>query len=132
VNPSSAPGGGSRWLIAALVLVVAGAIVMLLVTRPAKSPDVSQASALPAVAGQVLVGPDARFTWARDRRADVYRLEVYDLRFHLLGAAVCRDTSVPAAAILPDSAHAGVWRVVPVSVGGTELPATRNLGFIRR
>ncbi len=132
MTPSSASSGGSRWLIAALLLVILSAAVMLIVTRPAKSPEVTEPSALPAVAGDILAGPDARFTWARDHRADVYRLEVYDVRYHLVAAAVCRDTSVPAAALLPDSIRAGVWRVVPVSVGGTELPGTRNIGFTRR
>ena len=40
-------------------------------------------------------------------------------------------TSVLASAVLPESAKAGIWRVVPVSVGGTELPPTSNERFVR-
>ncbi len=132
------PGAGrvTRWpLIAAVVLVVAGAVTFFLVSRP-PSPPVNEAgltaAGIRALAGDgLLAGPEARFAWSRDGRADVYRLEVYDLGSRLLAAAVLRDTSLLASAVLPDTAHAGVWRVVPVTAGGTELPPTATSRFHR-
>jgi len=129
-------GGTTRWpLIVAGVLVVAGAMAMVLIARP---PAPTPAETLTPVAGirtlsgdGILAGPEARFAWSRDGRADVYRLEVYDLSSRLLAAAVLRDTSVIATAVLPESARAGVWRVVPVSAGGTELPPTASNRFDR-
>ena len=121
----------SRALLAAVALVIVAAIVMWFVTRPPKPAPVAAPSGLVAGAG-LLDGPDARFTWSRDPRADIYRLETYDLSSHLLAAAMLRDTSVVASAVLPESAKAGWWRVVPVSVGGTELPPTPNERFVRK
>lgn len=121
----------SRALVTAVVLVIAAAIVMWFVTRPPKPAAVAPPNNLLAGAG-LLDGPDARFTWSRDPRADIYRLETYDLNSHLLAAAMLRDTSVLASAVLPESAKAGIWRVVPVSVGGTELPPTPNERFVRK
>lgn len=121
----------SRALVAAVLLVIAAVIVMWFVTRPAKPAKVTPPGGLLAGAG-LLEGPDARFTWSRDRRADIYRIEAYDLSSHLLAAAVLRDTSLLASAVLPESAKAGYWRVVPVSVGGTELPPTPNERFVRK
>ena len=121
----------SRALVTAVVLVIAAAIVMWFVTRPPKPAAVAPPNNLLAGAG-LLDGPDARFIWSRDPRADIYRLETYDLSSHLLAAAMLRDTSVLASAVLPESAKAGIWRVVPVSVGGTELPPTPNERFVRK
>jgi hypothetical protein len=99
--------------------------------RPVAPPPTQTPAGLGSRAGE-LEGPDAKFAWDRDPRADVYRIEVYDASSHLLAAAVLRDTSILASALLPDSAHVGIWRVVPVSVGGTELPPTAGKPFIRR
>ena len=119
------------WLAAAVLLVVGGAAAMYFVTRPARPAEVRTTSAIHAVSGAgVLKGPEARFTWNRDPRANLYRLELYDPTSNLLAAALLRDTTVLASAVLPDSAHIGVWRVVPVSPGGTELPPTTSR-FIR-
>jgi hypothetical protein len=136
VNDSPKTGRVSRWpLIVAAVVLAAGGAAMFLVSRPNPSsePDAAQTAAgIHALAGDgVLSGPEARFTWSRDGRADIYRLEVYDMTSQLLAAAVLRDTTVLASAVLPDSAHAGVWRVVPVSPGGTELPPSPNARFLR-
>ena len=123
----------SRALVAAALLVVAAGIVMWFVTRPPRPAAVTPANGISSLAGAgLLEGPDARFTWSRDPRADIYRLEVYDLGSRLLAAAMLRDTSVLASAVLPDTAKAGIWKVVPVSVGGTELPPTPNERFVRR
>ena len=125
--------GVTRWpLLLAALLVVAGGLAMFFVTRPRAPVQTIDASQARARAGAgVLEGADARFTWSREPRADVYRIEVYDRSAHLLAAAVLRDTSVLASALLPDTARAGIWRVVPVSVGGTELPPTGHQRFIR-
>jgi len=132
-NPS---GGITRWpLIAAGVLVVAGAVAMVFIARPPAPPPagtMAPAAGPRTLSGDgILAGPEARFAWSRDGRADVYRLEVYDLSSRLLAAAVLRDTSVIATAVLPESARAGLWRVVPVSAGGTELPPTTSNRFDR-
>jgi len=132
-NPS---GHATRWpLYAAGLLLAAGAVVMYFVSRPPAVPKNEAgltAAGIRALAGEgALEGPDARFTWSRDPRADVYRLEVYDLTSHLLAAAILRDTSVVASAVLPETSRAGVWRVIPVSPGGTELPPTPTARFHR-
>jgi len=136
VTDSPAPGRATRWpLFAAAVLLAAGVVVMYFVSRPAAPPTNEAgltAAGIRALAGEgALEGPDARFTWSRDARADVYRLEVYDLTSRLLAAAILRDTTVLASAVLPDTARAGVWRVIPVSPGGTELPPTPTARFHR-
>lgn len=135
MNDSQAsPGRVTRWpLIIAVVVVAAGVAVMFLVSRPARTPDTAPAvTGIHALEGDgILAGPEARFSWSRDARADVYRLEVYDASSRLLAAAVLRDTSVLASAVLPDSAHAGMWKVVPVSPGGTELPPSPTAHFQR-
>lgn len=128
------PGRVTRWpLIIAVVVVAAGVAALFLVSRPGRAPDTQPTVAgIRALAGDgLLEGPDAMFTWSRDARADVYRLEVYDLSSQLLAAAVLRDTTVLASAVLPDTAHGGVWRVIPVSPGGTELPPSPTAHFQR-
>jgi len=119
----------TRWpIVVAVVLVAIGAGWMAwTVLRPVPRPIE------PAIDGNALDVTDslARFTWPREPRADVYRLEVYDLSMHLLAGAIVRDTSAPAHAVLPDSARAGRWRVVPVTPGGTELPPNRTGEFVR-
>ena len=126
--------GSSRWpFIVAILLVAAGAIVMFVVTRPPapKEPEVVEGNRTPG-GTLVLAGDSARFVWSGDTRADVYRLEVYDVASRLLAAAVLRDTVVLASAVLPETASAGLWRVVPVSAGGTELPPSDTARFVRR
>ena len=122
-------GRVTRWpIVLAVVLVAIGAgWMMWTANRPVPKPIE------PTVPGDAIDLSDslARFTWPRDPRADVYRLEVYDLSLHLLAGAIVRDTSAPARALLPDSARVGRWRVVPVTTGGTELPAIRSGSFKR-
>lgn len=130
-------GAITRWpILVAAALIVAGGVAFYFVTRPAPPPTNAQgltASGIRSLSGSgELVGPEARFEWSRDARADVYRLEVYDLSSQLLAAAVLRDTFLVASAVLPDSSHAGIWRVIPVSPGGTELPGTSPARFDRR
>jgi len=134
--PARGSGGITRWpLIAAAALLVAGATALYFIMRPPPPAPVDPAltaARIRALAGNgLLEGPDAKFSWSREPRADVYRIEVYDASSRLLAAAVLRDTSIAASALLPDSAHAGVWRVVPVSKGGTELPPTPSTKFVR-
>lgn len=130
--PRADSGRANPWLIVAALLIVAAGITMYFVTRPAPPAETRTAAGIRSLAGEgLLEGPEARFTWSRDPRADVYRLETYDLTSRLLAAAVLRDTSILASAVLPESSHAGVWRVVPVSRGGTELPPTPNQRFLR-
>lgn len=123
--------GASRWpFVLAVLLVVAAAGVLYFVSRPAPPQPVVPAGR--ATRGMSsLAGDSARFVWSRDPRADIYRLEVYDLSSRLLAAAMLRDTTIPASAVLPETAHAGIWRVVPVSRGGTELPPSDTLLFER-
>ena len=122
-------GRVTRWpIILALVLIAIGAGWMSWNSlRPVPRPIE------PSVSGNAVDLSDslARFTWPREPRADVYRLEVYDLSMHLLAGAIVRDTSAPAHAVLPDSARAGRWRVVPVTPGGTELPPIYTGEFVR-
>jgi hypothetical protein len=126
------PGDITRWpLYAAGALVVIGIVAMYFVMRPTAPPPTQTTGSAPRTSEGRLEGPDAKFAWSHDPRADVYRIEVYDASSHLLAAAVLRDTSILASALLPDSAHVGMWRVVPVSAGGTELPATAGKPFIR-
>lgn len=80
----------------------------------------------------MVVEEGASFSWPRDGRADVYRVELFDASGELLAGAITRDTVVPAPPLVPDTARAGSWRVVPVSAGGEELPATPPRGFRRR
>jgi hypothetical protein len=80
----------------------------------------------------VMVEPGASFTWPGVARADLYRIELFDQTHQLLGGAVTRDTTVPADAVVPDTALAGSWRVVPVTAGGTELPVSTKGHFRRR
>ncbi|MEO5617748.1 MAG: hypothetical protein ABIS67_08250 [Candidatus Eisenbacteria bacterium] len=136
MSDSRTSGRVSRWpLIIAAVVVAAGAVVFFFISRPARKPVNAAgltAAGIRALAGDgLLEGPEARFTWSRDARADIYRIEVYDLTSRLLAAAVLRDTTVPASALLPDTARAGVWRVIPVSPGGTELPPSPTARFHR-
>ena len=119
----------TRWpiVIAVLLVAVGAAWMAWTAMRPVPRPIE------PTIPGDAIDLSDslARFTWPREPRADVYRLEVYDLSLHLLAGAIVRDTSAPARALLPDSAHAGRWRVVPVTAGGVELPAIRSGAFVR-
>ena len=135
-DSGTSSGRVTRWpLIIAAVVLAAGAAVLFFISRPARKPvnDAGpSATGIRALAGDgLLQGPEARFTWSRDPRADIYRLETYDLTSQLLAAAVLRDTTVLASAVLPDSAHGGVWRVIPVSPGGTELPPSPTARFHR-
>lgn len=101
--------------------------------QPAAREEVSRAIPVaPAESAAVIVEPGAVFAWARDGRAELYRIELFDETGQLLGGAVTRDTTVPADAVVPDTARGGTWRVVPVSGGGTELPASEPRGFRRR
>jgi hypothetical protein len=123
-------GRVTRWpIVVAIVLVAIGAGWMAWTAmRPVPRPIE------PTLPGDAVDLSDSlsRFVWPREPSADVYRLEVYDLSLHLLAGAIVRDTSAPARALLPDSAHAGRWRVVPVTKGGLELPPIRTGSFVRR
>ena len=116
--------GRSRFLRASFLIALAGC------QPKAEAPAEPPASAPDSA--DVLVEPGAVFSWGRVPRADLYRIELFDETHQLLGGAVTRDTTVPADAVVPDTSQSGSWRVVPVTGGGTELPASRRGHFRRR
>lgn len=110
--------------LAALVLVLAGC-------QPEREPSAAATPQAEPYSNAVLVAPGATFSWPRVPLADLYRIELFDETHQLLGGAVTRDTTVPADAVVPDTASTGSWRVVPVTGGGTELPVSREGRFRR-
>ena len=106
--------------------------LLLAACQPAAREEAVRAPGPAADSAAVIVEPGAVFVWSRDGRAELYRIELFDETGQLLGGAVTRDTTVPADAVVPDTARAGTWRVVPVSAGGTELPASEPKSFRRR
>lgn len=126
--PPIAPGH-ARWLLPALGMVAALAIAGC---GPRGNPGAGGAATPAEDSTALVIEPGAAFTWPRVPRAEVYRIELYDAAGQLLAGAVTRDTTVPADAVVPDTAMAGIWRVVPVSAGGTELTSSELRGFRRR
>jgi hypothetical protein len=116
----------AKWMVAAAsALLLAGcqpAAREPAAVTPAPAPD----------SATVIVEPGAAFAWPGVPRAELYRIELFDDTHQLLGGAVTRDTTVPADAVVPDTASTGSWRVVPVTAGGTELPASATGRFLRR
>lgn len=106
------------------------ALTLALLASCQRAPEPGPAAA-PADPAAVRVEAGARFTWPGDPRASLYRIELYDAAGQLLGGAVTGDTAVPADAIVPDTARAGRWRVVPVTAAGSELPAGAMRSFVR-
>ena len=137
MNAPYAPPGNGRSKDGAVqaMIVLGAAVVIAAIVLWARgrhaSPPPAPAAPVAAASEMVLAGPGARFVWRRDPRADVYRIEAYDHSNRLLAAAVLRDTSFLANVLLPDSAHAGTWRVVVVTAGGTELTSGAPTPFRR-
>jgi hypothetical protein len=125
------PARVTRWplvLAVVAVLAVAGSAGwMMLRSKPAEAPPTTTM----AENALQLAGPEARFTWPRDARVTLYRIELYDFSSHLLVAAMLRDTSVKADTLLADSTRAGRWKVTGVTEGGTEVPVVPIGGFER-
>ncbi len=128
------PGRVTRWpLWTAAILIAVVCVAAFALGYRSRRAAVPVATGRPGPTPQemVLAGPGARFVWRHDPRADVYRIEAYDLSQRLLAAAVVRDTSFDASVLLPDSARTGIWRVVVVTAGGTELAPPRPAAFRR-
>lgn len=125
----------SGWFDSRMRRVLAGAALAVLVgSCGERAAERAAESAADTAADTALVWiePGAEFRWHALGYADLYRLELFDARGELLGGAVTRDTVVPAAAVVPDTANVGAWRVVPVSAGGTEMPPFHAGTFRRR
>ena len=112
--------------------IAAAAFALLLAAcQPAAREPAAETPAPAPDSATVIVEPGAAFAWPPVPRAELYRIELFDDTHQLLGGAVTRDTIVPADAVVPDTARAGRWRVVPVTAGGTELPASATGRFLR-
>ena len=133
-----APPKRRRWtrgiVLIVLLLALIEGVPMGLAWWRATHPGKPAAQETPPVppGALVLTGEDARFSWPRDPRASVYRIEAYSEEHRLVAAAVLRDTAIPARTLLPDTTKSGTWVLIVVTSSGNEIRPSRPGTFVRR